>query len=83
MCIVPGPYSTCSYTKMTIFLDSKSWNVNMVSYRPASLYLCTFPENANQSKNIERTGLLMDLLTKIIFSNVILPPDFKIFTDAI
>ena len=30
LCIVPNVYSTYSY-KMTIFLDSKSWIIKMVS----------------------------------------------------
>ena len=50
----------------------------MVSYRPATSYLCKFLENVNQSENIEGTCLLMDLLTKIIFSNVNLSPNLNI-----
>ena len=46
--MVPGAYSTCSYTKMTTFLGSKSWNIKMVSYRPASFIPIKFLENVNQ-----------------------------------
>ena len=38
-------------------------------------FLCKLPENVNQSLNIEGTCVLMDLLAKRIFSNVILSPN--------
>ena len=44
-------------------------------------HLYKFPENVNQSLNIEGTCLLIDLLTKIIFSNVILLPNFKMLFE--
>ena len=44
-------------------------------------YLCKFLENVNQSLNIEGTCLLIDLLMKRIFSNVILSQNFKILFE--
>ena len=56
---------------MTIFLGSKSWNINIVNYRPASFIPMQVSWNVYQSWKIEGTCLLMDLLKKIIFSSVI------------
>ena len=42
------------------------------------LYLCKSPENVNQSQNMKDTCLLIDLLTKSIFSKVIFSINFKI-----
>ena len=41
-------------------------------------YLCGFLGNVNQSQNMGGTCLLIDLLTKRIFSKVILSPNSKI-----
>ena len=63
-----------SYTKATILLDPKNWYVEFQQV----LYLCRLPENVNQSKNSGGACLLIGLLTKNIFSKIILSPDFKI-----
>ena len=44
-------------------------------------YLCKFCENVNQSLNIEGTCLLVDLLMKKMFANVILLPNFKMIFE--
>ena len=44
-------------------------------------YLCKFPEHVNRSLNIEGTCLLIDLLMKRIFSDVILSPNFEMLLE--
>ena len=44
-------------------------------------YLCKFHENVNQSYNMEGTCLLIDLLIKRIFSDVILSSNFKMLFE--
>ena len=68
-------------TKMTIFLCWKSWNTNIVSYRPASFIHMLVPWRCKPIINIEGTCLLMNLLKKI-FPNVVSLPNFKILFEV-
>ena len=52
-----------------MLLGPKSCHVKIVIPYQQVSYLCRFPENINQTENLEGTCLLTDLLTKEIFSN--------------
>ena len=72
---VPRECSTSSYIKTAILGGSQSWMWSVS-------YLCRLPKNVNPSLNIESTSMVTDLLTKRIFSNIILSPNFKmLFVD--
>ena len=66
---------------MTIFWFRKVGILRSLVADQQVSYLCKFPENVNQSLNIEGTCVLIDLLTKRIFSNVILSPNFKMLFE--